>query len=138
MKTQPVFRTHNGLVLLVDQTKLIRQQLKRQFPTATFSVHMKRRSGDSSINISWSDGPTKEQMIKAVDPYSSGVFYSSLDRGFSVAVYLNPDGTLAKWGPRKFEGNLLPPADASAVSFRANHINLHRTDSTEAVQKATS
>ncbi len=51
----------------------IRTELKRAFPAVKFSVKIEHR-GSSSININWTDGPTREQVHEITGKYQEGNF----------------------------------------------------------------
>lgn len=57
-----------------DLAKQIRQALKAKFPGVTLSVRSKSYSGGSSIDVSWTDGPTTEQ-VKETTNGSESVRY---------------------------------------------------------------
>lgn len=76
-----------------DCAKLIRQALKRNFPSITFSVTSKKYSGGSSINVGWMDGPTSEAVDKIAGSYAGGRFDGMIDMAYSVSHYLLPDGS---------------------------------------------
>lgn len=55
--------------------KNIRRQLKATFPGIKFST----TSDSISINISWQDGPTREQVMDIAEPYKAGTFFGVCD-----------------------------------------------------------
>ncbi|ETW10894.1 hypothetical protein ATO8_19894 [Roseivivax marinus] len=80
---------------LTDTAKLIRGALKAKFPRTKFSVRTSRFSGGTSIDISWTDGPTAELVDSITGPFQSGGFDGMIDMAFSVGGWLYPDGTAA-------------------------------------------
>lgn len=58
----------------------IRTELKREFPQVKFSV---KKSGYDCYNISWTDGPTTEQVEKIVNRYKTGCFDAYTDYHYS-------------------------------------------------------
>ena len=48
---------------------LIRKALKQSFPGVKFSVRSDRYSMGSSVNVSWTDGPTNKQVNDVLDAY---------------------------------------------------------------------
>lgn len=57
-----------------ESAKLLRAELKRVFPKTTFSVRSKTYSGGSSIDVSWTDGPTARQVKAVADRYQGADF----------------------------------------------------------------
>jgi len=52
-----------------DLAKLVRKALKQSFPGVKFSVRTSKYSMGSSVNVSWTDGPTNAQMNGVLDVY---------------------------------------------------------------------
>lgn len=63
----------------VIAAKNLRVELKRAFPTVAFSVRTSKYSGGNSITVSWTDGPTREQVEKIADKYAGGTFDGMTD-----------------------------------------------------------
>jgi hypothetical protein len=59
--------------------KNIRTELKRAFPAVKFSVRGKSYSGGCSIDVSWVDGPTSEQVKAILGKYAQGSFDGMID-----------------------------------------------------------
>jgi hypothetical protein len=59
---------------LVAAAKNMRIELARAFPGVKFSVKSRRFSGGDSIDVSWTDGPTGDQVDAIIDRYSAGSF----------------------------------------------------------------
>ena len=59
--------------------KNLRTELKRAFPSVAFSVRTSRYSGGDSIRISWTDGPTREQVECIANKYAGGHFDGMTD-----------------------------------------------------------
>jgi len=57
----------------------IRAELKRAFPGVKFSVRSDKFSGGDSIDVSWTDGPTTEQVRAIVNKYKAGSFDGMTD-----------------------------------------------------------
>jgi hypothetical protein len=58
-----------------ETAKIIRNELKAAFGTATkFSVTSKRYAGGSSINVSWTDGPTAPEVDKVIGHFEGSSF----------------------------------------------------------------
>jgi hypothetical protein len=66
----PYLKQGSGVVVGASN---IRVELKRAFPSIKFTVHSEHR-GSSSINIGWTDGPTREQVTKITGKYQEGNF----------------------------------------------------------------
>ena len=60
-------------------TKNIKRELKREFPSILFSIKSKVFSCGDSIDISWTDGPTSEQVDNITDKYEEGHFDGMTD-----------------------------------------------------------
>ena len=54
--------------------KLIKQELKKQFPSVKFSVISKGYSGGNHINVNWTNGPTEDVIAKITKKYKYGNF----------------------------------------------------------------
>ena len=57
----------------------IRRQLKRKFPDVKFSVKSESYSGGCSVDVSWTDGPTSDQIAEILNPYQYGNFDGMTD-----------------------------------------------------------
>ncbi len=62
-----------------EQAAMIRAQLKARFPATKFSVRMKEFAGGSSIDIGWTDGPSKRLVHELTDPYEGKGFDGMTD-----------------------------------------------------------
>ncbi len=62
-----------------DVSKMVRRQLKIDFPSITFRVTTKKYSGGSSIRVNWTDGPTTKQVEKIVGKYHGADFDAMVD-----------------------------------------------------------
>ena len=78
---------------VTDTAKLIRAQLKRQFPGVKFSVRSDKYAGGASIDIRWTDGPTEPQVDGLVSGYAGGRFDGMIDMASYVSSWLEEDGT---------------------------------------------
>src|SRR4051794_8243529 len=76
-----------------DCAKLVRMKLKTEFPGTKFSVRIDRYSGGSSVNVSWTDGPTEKQVRGHVDVYGGRGFDGMIDMSYSYEAWLMPDGS---------------------------------------------
>lgn len=59
--------------------KNIKTELARAFPGIAFSVKSEAYSGGNSINVSWENGPTTEQVKAYTDKYQEGNFDGMID-----------------------------------------------------------
>lgn len=80
-----------------DVAKLIRQDLKAVFGSAVkFSVRTSRYSGGSSIDVSWTDGPTQRMVERIVKGYAGGGFDGMTDYKYRFDSFL--DGERVRFG----------------------------------------
>jgi hypothetical protein len=63
----------------VTAAKNIRVELKRAFPSVSFRVRTQKYSGGDNVNVSWTDGPTAEQVKAIADKYAGGSFDGMTD-----------------------------------------------------------
>lgn len=63
----------------VIAAKNLRTELKRAFPAVSFQVRTEKYSGGNSVNVSWTDGPTREQVEKIANKYAGGTFDGMTD-----------------------------------------------------------
>ena len=70
--------------------KLIKQDLKRAFPTVKFSVKSESYSGGNSIRIYWTNGPVTEAVSDITGKYQLGHFDGMID----CYEYSNHDATI--------------------------------------------
>ena len=59
--------------------KRIRSELAKAFPAIKFSVTSKSYSGGDSVHVSWTDGPTSEQVDRIAGKYEAGHFDGMTD-----------------------------------------------------------
>lgn len=119
----------------VIQAKLIRAQLKKNFPATKFSVKSSRYAGGSSIDIRWTNGPTQKEVDAITDPFSGGGFDGMIDLAYSVETWLLPDGSAQYGRSRGTQGsrgcdpayeNAAPVEGAKLVHFSAHYVFTHR------------
>ena len=72
----PVSEKNNSLIAAAKNARI---ELARAFPDVKFSVKTKRFSGGTSMDVSWTDGPTSGQVEAIVDKYAAGSFYGMTD-----------------------------------------------------------
>lgn len=79
---------------------LLRQELKRTFPSTNFRVTLSRYSGGSSIRVAWVDGPCVWQVDLIADKYEGRGFDGSTDSSYfkkNVITRANGTKALAPW-----------------------------------------
>jgi hypothetical protein len=59
--------------------KMIREELKKEFPEIKFEVVNDNYSLGSSIDILWNDGPERDQIYDIVNKYKMGHFGNRTD-----------------------------------------------------------
>ena len=62
-----------------DTAKLIRREVKHYFPNVKFSVRSHLYLGGSSINVSWTDGPTSSEVDVIVKRFQGASFDGQID-----------------------------------------------------------
>lgn len=62
-----------------ETATFVRAALKVQYPTVKFSVRSKSYSGGSSITITWTDGPTVNDVERVRAKYEGATFDGSID-----------------------------------------------------------
>jgi hypothetical protein len=62
-----------------DTAKMIRKEVKHYFPNVKFAVRSHSYSGGSSINVSWTDGPTTSEVDAIVKRFQGASFDGMID-----------------------------------------------------------
>lgn len=133
--TRPVY------ISSTETAKLIRAQLKARFPRATFSVRTSKYSGGSSIDVSWTDGPTQSLVESIIQPFAGSGFDGMTDYKFSRCAWLRPDGSAtlrgveAHWGSDEKQ---IEAQDDGAipVDFTVDYVFARREISRAAMERA--
>ncbi len=121
----------HGYISVAETAKLVRQALKAGFPGVKFSVRSSSYSGGASIDVTWTDGPTGQQVDAVTGQFCGGRFDGMIDMAYSVRHWLLPDGTavvahnpgtLGNGGSNSGEENAKPHPDAVPVRFGADYI----------------
>jgi hypothetical protein len=85
---------------------LVRKELKKNFGKGVkFSVRIDRYSMGSSVDISWSDGPTESRVREIVAPFCGGRFEGMSDCTYSADQWYCPEHgavTAEEYGGDKF------------------------------------
>lgn len=77
-----------------EAAKMLRPFLKREFPNVKFSVRIERYAGGSSIDATWTDGPTVEQVEKITCSFQGARFEGMTDCAYSAnSWYCSEHGT---------------------------------------------
>lgn len=73
----PIIKSKPMQVIHEDSTetaKKVRKELKKEFPSITFSVKTSKYSGGSSISVSWTDGVREEKVNNITRMFESASF----------------------------------------------------------------
>lgn len=71
-----------------DTAKLIRGALKEYFPGVVFSVKSKTYSGGASITVSWTDGPTYDEVRRVAGAFAGASFDGMIDlKSYHTSVW---------------------------------------------------
>jgi len=114
---------------------LLRERLKREFPTTKFSVKRHCYSGGSSIDVRWAEGPLLQEVERVADGYSFARFDSSIDLKTYTShwllengslVFASTPGTAASGGYHPALDNPAPTAAAVKVGGGPDHVFCHR------------
>jgi len=118
-----------------ETAKLIRAQLKAEFPGVKFSVKSKVYSGGASITVGWTDGPTGKAVDAVVQVYSGAGFDGMIDMKYNKTAWLMPDGTATfaktagtagSMGTVSSAQEMQPSFKAEQVSFGADYVFTNR------------
>lgn len=97
-----------------ETASLIRAELKSAFPGVKFSVRSRSYSGGSSINVSWTDGPTAKEVDRVAGQFAGASFDGMID--------------LKSYHDSTFRGE--------TVRFGADYVFTNRKISTDLLQRA--
>src|ERR1700761_4687867 len=76
-----------------ETAKLIRNAVKKAFPKVKFGVRTRTYSMGASIDVSWTDGPTAQDVSAVVGNYQGSGFDGMTDSSYSVYSWLKADGS---------------------------------------------
>lgn len=115
-----------------DTAKLIRVELKKNFPATKFSVRTER---SGTIRINWTDGPTQKRVDEVVGGFEGKGFDGMIDMGYTIYAWvLNGEvigtrstGTAGSMGSVPAWGIIPPHDDAELVHFGSGFIFTNRT-----------
>lgn len=71
--------TETRYIRTTEVAKLIRKELKTSFPGYKFSVRSRSYAGGSSIDVSWTDGPTTNAVDAIIGHYHGATFDGMID-----------------------------------------------------------
>lgn len=78
-----------------DTAKLLRAQLKREFPGVKFSVRTDKYAGGASIRVEWVDGPRASRVEAVAGVFAGGRFDGMIDLAYGVEHFLHADGSVS-------------------------------------------
>lgn len=91
-------------ISIPETAKLIRRALKEAFPGVKFGVTSKSYSGGGTVNVSWWDGPTANEVKKVTWKFEGATFDGQTD----------------------YKGGIIHKFEGREVHFRADWVDLHR------------
>lgn len=74
-----------------EVAKLVRKHLKKEFPGVKFSVRTSRYAGGSSVDVSWTDGPTQNTVDAIIRPFSGARFDGMIDLQYGARTWYCPE-----------------------------------------------
>lgn len=118
-----------------ETAKLIRADLKQNFPATKFSVRSDTYAGGASINIRWIDGQPEKQVEAVVQKYEASGFDGMIDYQYSKSHWLLPDDSITlayREGTLECRGTVSgikiprPHEEAQEIRLGANYIFCRR------------
>jgi hypothetical protein len=85
---------------------MIRTDLKHSFPGIKFSVRSSSYSGGGSIDVRWTDGPTRDRVRGIIGRYQDRGFDGSIDLEYHIEHFLLPDGTIMQGRSQGTQGSM--------------------------------
>lgn len=64
---------------VTDTAKLVREALKKAYPSVKFSVRSSSYAGGTSIDVSWKDGPREKDVEKVAKAFEGATFDGMID-----------------------------------------------------------
>ena len=117
-----------------ETAKLVRKDLKANFPKIKFSVRSDTYSMGASIRVNWDDGPTQDQVDSVICVYESSGFDGMVDLAYGKTSFIlksgeivsgNSQGTQDSMGVDPAVKRELPPG-AEEVSFGSDYVTCSR------------
>ena len=78
---------------VAETARIIRAALETAFTGVKFSVQSEKYSGGCSVNVSWTDGPTGEEVDAVAGMFKGKRFDGMIDMAWTAKLWLLPDGT---------------------------------------------
>lgn len=76
---------------VAETAKLVRKDLKREFPGVKFSVRSHSYAGGASIDVDWTDGPTRNSVDAVIKRYAGARFDGMTDLKYGADHWLCPE-----------------------------------------------
>ncbi|MDQ0376582.1 LPD29 domain-containing protein [Amycolatopsis thermophila] len=121
-----------------EAAKLIRKHLKATFPGVKFSVRTSRYSGGASVDITWTDGPTEDQVQQITGAFAGERFDGRTDCAYNASSWYCPEHgarVAETYGADSRDRNGVHDsrccANAELVQFLSDYINRQRRISPE-------
>ncbi|QBI19330.1 hypothetical protein ER308_07085 [Egibacter rhizosphaerae] len=87
--------THRRYLAPTETAKLLRKHLRATFPSAKFSVRTSKYAGGASLRVSWTDGPTDDEVRAATSLYEGADFDGMTDcKHYRDSILAHQDGTV--------------------------------------------
>ena len=127
-----------------ETAKLIRAQLKKEFPGQKFSVRSHVYAGGASINVDWTDRVGEKAVTKLVKKFEGKGFDGMIDMAYNKSIWLLPNGdaeygespgTFGSGGVRNAYNIEKPHPDAVLISPGADYIFANKEISAELQEK---
>jgi hypothetical protein len=120
-----------------EAAKMLRPQLRKNFPGVKFSVRIDRYAGGSSIDVKWTDGPTAKQVEEIAHGFRGRRFDGMDDLSYGADSWYCPEhGARAShtWGTGDERDDVVSSrccAQAELVHFGSGYVTANRTLSPE-------
>lgn len=137
--TSTTYEQHDGSLHLscAETAKLVRKALKLAFPGQKFSVRSESYSMGASIHVTWTDGPTTQQVDRVIGVYAGADFDGMIDLKTHNDHWLEPDGSSTLAYAQGTTGSFVeqicdpPTSQSRLVSFGADFVQCQRSLSPE-------
>jgi hypothetical protein len=128
-----------------ESAKLLRSELKAEFPGVKFSVRSSTYAGGASISVEWLDGPTERQVQAVTARYAARDFDGMIDMASGRQHWLTPQGeihvaqvqgTEASRGVIASAEFIRPHDDAELVTLGSHYVSTSRHYSRAMLERA--